>query len=126
MSKFFACAASFFLAAPAFAGACIVLDYQEMKEMPTEELVSEACTAREALSESLSESIDNIGRRREAQANPSSQDNFDQCSGQIARIDRVLIGKGLTKGLINSTCRIQVSERKTVIQGLLKNSPASN
>lgn len=93
------------VAAPAIAGPCVALDYQEMKDMSADELLNEACNARLALGRSLDETITNLGARDGAPTFPNAQESFDQCAGQITRIDRVLASKGLTKEAVIEACQ---------------------
>ena len=90
-------------ALPAAAGPCVALDYQEMKDMSAEELIAERCKAGAALVEAFDEGIQNIGRG--PKSFPNAQENFDECTGQIARMDRVLASKGVTKDSVVATCQ---------------------
>jgi hypothetical protein len=95
------------LAAPAFAGPCVALDYQEMKDMPADELVKEACKARAALDQNYNENELNLNTRSGPKPFPNAQDNFDMCAGQITRIDRVLESKGMRKDSVNAACKTE-------------------
>lgn len=95
-------------AAPAFAGPCVALDYQEMKDMPVKDLVKEACKVRRAISSNLDDGIANIGSRPSERPNPTAHDNFEQCMGQSSRIKRVLQTKGVT-GEIADLCEQQAA-----------------
>jgi hypothetical protein len=96
------------IAAPVLAGPCVSLEYQEMKEMPVNELVKEACKVRQSIVRNLDDGIANIGARSGAQPNPSANDNFDQCIGQFSRIQRVLKSKGVT-GEVPDLCAQQAA-----------------
>jgi hypothetical protein len=93
------------LAAPAFAGRCVALDYQEMKDMSADQLLDEACKARVSGAQSYDEKKLNLDARGGRQPFPNAQENFDQCIGQISRIDRVLESKGLTKEKVIDVCQ---------------------
>jgi len=105
---------------PALAGPCAALDYQEMKDMSAEQLTKVACDYREKMSESMDESMSNLNVSRGARPFPNANENFDQCSGQIDRVDRVLESKGMSKDVIMQTCRGQAADRKAAIDRLLK------
>lgn len=93
------------LAAPALAGPCVALDYQEMKDMSADDLVKEACSARHELEQNFKENEMNLETRSAQKPFPSAHDNFDICAGQITRIDRVLESKGVHKDAINAACK---------------------
>jgi len=93
------------IAAPAFAGPCVALDYQEMKDMTVDELATAVCKAREARRQSLD---DAIATRDERNAS-STHDNFDQCTGQIERVERVLTSKGVSKDAMKALCSKQAT-----------------
>ena len=88
------------LALPAFAG-CVALDYQEMKDMKTDDLIAEWCTVRKTVNANYDAGVAAMGSRQRQSEKAASQDEFDQCIGQAKRIARVLESKGVpTKGLI--------------------------
>lgn len=97
-------------AAPSFAGPCVALDYQEMKDMPVEELLNEACKARAAMGSSYDEIEINLGAPIGRKPFPNAQENFDQCNGQSTRIDRVLVTKGMSNDQIAAACRAKRTE----------------
>jgi len=99
--------------APVFAGPCVALDYQEMKDMSTDELLKEACSARSELSRALDETISNLDSIGGRLTFPNAQENFDQCNGQITRIDRVLTSKGMSKEQIIAACRDKKAEAQS-------------
>lgn len=82
--------------APAFAGPCVALDYQEMKDMPVNDLVAEACKANKAGSESFEESIKYPSLSK---ASTEAMREHEQCSGQVDRMLRILKSKGITEKL---------------------------
>jgi len=84
------------VAAPAFAGPCVALDYQEMKDMSTNDLVKEACKARTNWKSSFDESIASPSLSRSAQ---EARRDYEQCSGQMDRMVRILSSKGVTDKL---------------------------
>ena len=92
------------LSIPAFAGTCVALDYQEMKDMSVEEVTIEACKARKAAGEYLDQTIENIGGRG-PKPYPNAQADFDQCMGQTTRIERVLESKGIPKSSVPELCK---------------------
>jgi len=79
--------------ASATAGPCVVLEYQEMKDMEVAPLTAEYCKALDSMSENMSEAIEDLGRRRPS--NPKASEFTDQCRGQTDRIGRVLAQKGV-------------------------------
>jgi hypothetical protein len=82
--------------APAFAGPCVALDYQEMKDMSVNELVKEACKANANWSRSFDDAIASPSLSRAAQ---ESTRDYEQCSGQIDRMVRILNSRGVTEKL---------------------------
>jgi hypothetical protein len=86
-------------ATPAFAGPCVALEYQEMKDMSADELAAAACKAREANKENFNEAMTNIDTRRGPKPYPNAESNQDQCNGQIERILRILKAKGVSEKL---------------------------
>lgn len=95
---------------PAFAGPCVALDYQEMKDMSAEDLLKEACNARSELGRALDETISNLDSSGGRLTFPNAQENFDQCNGQITRIDRVLASKGMSTDQIKAACQAKKAE----------------
>ena len=91
------------LSVPVMAGTCVALDYQEMKDMSADELTVEVCKAHASANESLSEGIENLGRRG-PKPYPNADTEFEQCMGQITRIERVLESKGVLKASIQALC----------------------
>jgi hypothetical protein len=104
MKKLVAGCAFILLSVPAFAGTCVALDYQEMKDMSAEEVTVEACKVQKAAGEYLDQSIENIGGRG-PKPYPNAQADFDQCMGQAARIERVLESKGVSKRSLPELCK---------------------
>jgi hypothetical protein len=98
-------------AAAAVAGPCAVLDYQEMKDMPVEDLAKEACKAHKAMADNLDDNIQNLGPRSGPAPFPNASDNFDQCKGQSDRIERVLLSRGVTKQSLASTCKANTADK---------------
>ena len=92
-----------FMAGTASAG-CVQLDYQEMKDMNTEDLVSEWCEVRLVLSRNLEDGIDALGQRGPKLDEAAHQDEFDQCMGQSKRIARALETKGIPKKDLLNMC----------------------
>jgi hypothetical protein len=90
-------------AVPAIAGPCVALDYQEMKDMSADQLTVEACKARDIRRQSLDESI----ATHDPRVASSASDNFEQCTGQIERIERVLTSKGISKDAMKDPCTKQ-------------------
>lgn len=84
------------LAAPALAGPCVSLDYQEMKDMSVDELVKEACKTNEISTQNLHDSIAAPSLSRAADEAIRDQ---EQCSGQVDRMLRILKSKGVTEKL---------------------------
>lgn len=101
------------VSAPALAGSCVVLEYQEMKDMSTEELLKQACAARMAGSQSMDEKIKNLDAGAGRLPFPNAQQNFDQCVGQIDRIDRVLAAKGMSKEAVIAACQGRAGSNTT-------------
>lgn len=96
-------------AAPAFAGPCVALDYQEMKDMSADELTKALCMSSEARRTNMDQVMTNLDSGSGPKPFPLAQDNFDQCSGQIERIERVLNAKGITKELLKDACSRQAA-----------------
>ena len=78
---------------PAFAGPCVALDYQEMKDMSADDLVREACKARDINNDNSKQAIENLGMARKPF--PGAEDNQTQCNGQIDRMLRIIKSKGV-------------------------------
>jgi hypothetical protein len=96
--------------APAFAGPCVALDYQEMKDMSADELAKEACKANKASSDSFDESIKYPSL---SAASSEAMRDSEQCSGQVDRMLRILKSKGITEKLY-VICE-QQAKGKTII-----------
>lgn len=79
--------------APTFAGPCVALEYQEMKDMSADELVREACKARDINNDNSKQAIENLGSARKPF--PDAEDNQTQCNGQIDRMLRIIKSKGV-------------------------------
>lgn len=103
---------AFALSVPALAGRCVALDYQEMKDMSTVDVTVEACKARKAAGEYLDQTIENIGGRG-PKPYPNAQADFDQCMGQVTRIERVLESKGVPKASVPELCEKAAAEPAT-------------
>jgi hypothetical protein len=110
---------SIFLAAPALAGPCAALDYQEMKDMSADELTVHACNYRDLGNQAFSESVDDIDRPRGAVPNTQARSTHGECDGQLTRIQRVLEAKGVSKDSLLQTCVVKTAEKKAAIQQLL-------
>lgn len=93
--------------ASAFAGPCVALDYQEMKDMSTGELIKEACKANQSGSSSFDISMKYPSTSESAQ---DAMRDHEQCSGQVDRMLRVLAAKGVTEKLYK-LCEQQASGR---------------
>jgi hypothetical protein len=104
MKNLVAGSAFILLSIPALAGTCVALDYQEMKDMSTVDVTVEACKARKAAGEYLDQTIENIGGRG-PKPYPNAQADFDQCMGQVTRIERVLESKGVPKESVPELCK---------------------
>lgn len=82
--------------APAFAGPCVALDYQEMKDMSPDELVKEACKANATASANFDYSLATPSL---SSASQEAMRDHEQCSGQVDRIRRLLKSKGVAEKL---------------------------
>jgi len=87
------------VAAPAFAGPCVALDYQEMKDMSANDLAKEACKARSINEDNSKQTLANLDATRVSKPFPNASENQSQCSGQIDRMMRILSSKGVTEKL---------------------------
>ena len=87
------------LSAPVFAGPCVALDYQEMKDMSVNDLVMAACKANGANENNFNQSMLNIETRRGPKPFPDAERDYDVCQGQIDRMTRVLNSKGVAEKL---------------------------
>lgn len=97
------------LALPLHASAaCIALDYQEMKDMSIEQLVAEACRARDGVSAALDAGMAVRGRNASLELQAAS-DSQAMCSSQIRRIERVLELKGSPKMRVVDRCKLPPS-----------------
>jgi len=83
-------------AMPAFASPCVALDYQEMKDMSTNDLVKEACKTNATSMSNLDESIASQSLSR---ARQEAMRDHEQCSGQVDRMLRILKSKGVGEKL---------------------------
>jgi len=92
------------LSAPAFAGPCVALDYQEMKDMSADELAKAYCRASESRMASMDDVLANLRASDGRKPFPNAHDNFDQCTGQLERIERVLPTKGIGKEAMKTLC----------------------
>ena len=92
--------------APAFAGSCVALEYQEMKDMSASDLLEEACRANAASDLRFNESMLNYSARRGREPFPNAQKDLAECNGQIDRMMRVLKTKGVD-GKLNELCANQ-------------------
>lgn len=110
-----ALAAAGALTSPAFAGPCVALDYQEMKDMPTDELAKEFCKAGDERSTNMDEVLSNLRVTNGPKPFPTASDNFDQCDGQMTRIQRVLQSKGMDKQKVDDFCMARTDEKKPQI-----------
>lgn len=81
----------------AWAGPCVSLDYQEMKEMPFADLKTEFCKAENEWIKNLEQAIENIGQRRSSK--PDAQNQLEQCKSQRDRMERVLRQRDATQSL---------------------------
>jgi hypothetical protein len=84
------------LSAPALAGPCVALEYQEMKDMSVNDLVKEACKANATGKRNFDDSIANPSISAAAQ---EAMRDYEQCSGQIDRMLRILKSRGITEKL---------------------------
>jgi hypothetical protein len=87
------------LAVPAFAGPCVALDYQEMKDMSVNELVAEACKAQQIGDAGFQQVMTNLDTKRGAPPYPNAEAEVLQCAGQRDRIMRILKTKNVTENL---------------------------
>ena len=92
------------LSTPAHAGPCAALDYQEMKDMSTDELAKAYCKASESRMASMDDVLANLRASDGPKPFPNAHDNFDQCTGQLERIERVLPSKGIGKEGMKTLC----------------------
>jgi hypothetical protein len=92
------------LAAPAFAGPCVVLDYQEMKDMTVDDLAKENCKLWDALSANMDDTMSNLRAGNGPKPFPTAHDNFDQCRGQVDRVERILLSKGMDHDAAIKVC----------------------
>jgi hypothetical protein len=99
-------------AAPAIAGPCVALDYQEMKDMSADQLAKEYCKLNDVLSENMDQTMANLDTRYGPKPYPNAQDNFDQCHGQIERVERVLESKGMQRESAIKVCNTIHAEQK--------------
>jgi hypothetical protein len=90
--------------APALAGPCVALDYQEMKDMSADELAKAYCKAGESRMASMDDVMANLRASEGPKPYPNAHDNFDQCTGQLERIERVLSSKGIGKEAMKTLC----------------------
>ena len=88
-------------AAKASAGPCVTLDYQEMKDMSKEELIAEACRANKISMENFENGLANLSVRQGPQQYPNTNENFQQCQGEVDRMLRALRTKGVQEKLVN-------------------------
>jgi hypothetical protein len=84
------------LSAPAFAGPCVALEYQEMKDMSANDLVTEACKSNKTGTSRFDESITYPSTSEAAQ---EAIRDYQQCSGQVDRMLRILKSKGVAEKL---------------------------
>ena len=87
------------LNAPAFAGPCVALDYQEMKDMSINELVKETCSAEANNDGNDRQVLANLDATRVAKPFPNAEQNREQCAGQIDRMLRILKSRGISEKL---------------------------
>ncbi|WP_314435506.1 hypothetical protein [Massilia timonae] len=99
----------------ATASSCAALDYQEMKDMPTVELLSESCEIGSAIAKNLDEGMAAIGRSSQPSSRAIRQTNFDNCIAQARRVDRILETKGITKDTARALCRLPPGERQDAL-----------
>lgn len=92
--------------APALAGSCVALEYQEMKDMSASDLLVEACRANAASDLRFNESMLNRSYRPGREPFPNAQKGLEECNGQIDRMMRVLKTKGVD-GKLNELCAQQ-------------------
>lgn len=89
--------------ASAFAGPCVALDYQEMKDMSASELLQETCKANKISMENLDYSIGNPSLSKASQ---DAMRDHEQCAGQVDRMKRLLKSKGI-EGKLYELCAQQ-------------------
>lgn len=94
-----ALAVLFTYAAPASALPCVALDYQEMKDMAVNDLVVEACKAREINEVNFGLVMRNLDTRRGPKPFPDADAETQQCNSQADRMLRVLKSKGVTEDI---------------------------
>jgi hypothetical protein len=100
----------FVTAAPAIAGPCVALDYQEMKDMSVNDLVVEACKASRTNEINFNQYLLNIESSRGSKPFPEADKNYDVCKGQIDRMMRVVVAKGVVEKL-PALCQQQADGR---------------
>jgi len=88
-------------AAQTSAGPCVTLDYQEMKDMSTEELIAEACRANRISIENFEKGVENLSTRQGPEQFPNTKENFQQCQGEVDRMLRALRTKGVQEKLVD-------------------------
>ena len=99
----------------AMASSCTNLEYQEMKDMSTADLVAESCEIGLAVRKTLDAGISALGRTSQPAASEIRQTNFDHCVAQSRRVDRALEAKGVAKDTARALCRLPVQERAEAI-----------
>ncbi|WP_371767474.1 hypothetical protein [Massilia sp.] len=100
------------VSAPAFAGPCVVLDYQEMKDMTANELAKEYCKLWGALGSNMDDTMSNLQADDGPKPFPTAHDNFDQCRGQVDRVERILASKGMDHDAAIKVCNAINANKK--------------
>lgn len=81
---------------PALAEPCVVLEYQEMKDMSADDIVKEACKTNTIKQTNFDHWTASSSRLN---LYPEAERDHDQCKGQLDRIRRVMQAKGITEKL---------------------------
>lgn len=102
----------------AMASSCASLEYQEMKDMSTADLVAESCEIGLAVTKNLNEGISALGGASHPAASEIRQTNFDHCVAQLRRVDRALEAKGVAKDTVRALCRLPAQQRTEAISKL--------
>ena len=100
------------------ASSCANLDYQEIKDMSTADLVAESCEIGLAIRKNLDAGIAALSGTSQPAAREIRQTNFDHCVAQSRRVDRALEAKGVAKDTTRAICRLPVQERAEAISKL--------
>lgn len=86
---------------PAYATAapCAALDYQELKEMSLNDVVTEACKARKSAQDLFQESLSGLGDRFRPASSNSAESESGRCTAQVERLERMIKVRGVDDNL---------------------------